>query len=118
MAIQRHRLWPYGTHLALLAIPITWLLIASLVVITRFFINSYDPLLWRYLIPLGLTAAFVPLVLVLVDYVAAQRATIDIKGIKLDFGRVSAATRAIALPDNIGRAGPAISDSSPMEIVA
>src|ERR1700756_2695555 len=110
------RLWPYSTKAALVSIPLIWCLVALILYAVHPYWGAAVQSLFR-LVLLAFAIGLVPLLLLLVDYVAQSRAVIDIKGVKLDFSQAETAIHSIVLPDNIGRVEPLISDSSPMEIV-
>jgi hypothetical protein len=70
-----------------------------------------------------LVVSVVPLVLVLLDFVAERRAVFGYKGFTVDFSKIDLTEShvrrdAVLLPDNIGQPGAIVTDSSPMEIVA
>ena len=66
--------------------------------------------------------SFIPMLMVLLDYFSLKGAVIEIKGVKIDFGKVDTGTSgspqmAFELPDNIGIVGAIITDSSAMNIM-
>jgi hypothetical protein len=66
---------------------------------------------------IGAAIGLIPLLLVLIDYIASSRATLDIKGIKIDFSQTEIKRVDIELPANIGKPGAIVVDSSPMQVV-
>src|SRR5262249_3964695 len=67
---------------------------------------------------IGMVIGLIPLFLSLIDYAAARRTVVELPFAKIDFSRADIKRGSVELPDNIGRPGPIISDSAPMEIVA
>jgi hypothetical protein len=62
--------------------------------------------------------SFVPLLLLLLNYLGASRGTLDIKGVKIDFSQAEIHKIDIRIPDNIGQPGAIVVDSAPMRIVS
>jgi hypothetical protein len=60
----------------------------------------------------------IPLFLLLLDYVATRRATLDIKGIKIDFSQAEIHRVDIGLPENFGSSEAFVVDSTPMQVVS
>jgi hypothetical protein len=110
------KLWPYSTKAALISIPLSWCILAIILYAIHPYWSVAGTSLSRIIL-LSFAIGLVPLLLLLVDYVAQSRAVIDIKGVKLDFSQTDTATRGVVLPDNVGRVEPLISDSSPNEII-
>lgn len=117
MAGETNVLWPYRRSSALVAIPLIWIGFLVVFLVTRHYFGWPDPTSSKIIIPVTMVIGFVPLLLVLVEYVAGSRAVLDIKGIKIDFSQTAIRRTSIELPDNIGRPEPVVSDSSPMQIV-
>jgi hypothetical protein len=90
MADGRTRLWPYSNKVALISAPLIWCFVA----VCLYAIHTY----WRLeassfsrLILVGLAIGLIPLLLLLLDYIAQSRAVIDVKGVKLDFSQTDIA---------------------------
>src|SRR5882672_10030458 len=107
-------LWPYGTRAALIAAPLIWLLVALLLVITHRFLSVPRAEAGGTVLLVGAALGLVPLLLTLIDYIALSRGTLDIKGIKIDFSQAEIRRVDIELPENIGRPGAIVPDSTPM----
>jgi hypothetical protein len=118
MLDPENTLWPYGTRAALLAAPVIWLLVAVLLAITHRFLSLPRAEAGSTALLVGVTLGLIPLLLLLLNYVAASRGTLDIKGIKIDFSQAQIQRVEIVLPDNIGRPGAIVVDSSPMQVVS
>jgi hypothetical protein len=118
MLDPEERLWPYGTRAALLAAPVIWVLVAVVLGITERFFSLPRAGAGNTVLLVGVTLGLIPLLLLLLSYVAASRGTLDIKGIKIDFSQAQIHRVEIALPDNIGWPGAIVVDSSPMQVVS
>jgi hypothetical protein len=80
MSGEQTRLWPYGVLAALLTAPLVWIVLGL-----AWFAARYN-LHWQGQIPPTITillfaAALLPVLLVLLDYLAMSRGVLDIKGI-------------------------------------
>lgn len=117
MADSEKSLWPYGTRAALLAAPVIWALIVVLLAITHRFFSFPKSEAGSTVLTVGAALGLIPLLLLLLNYVATRRGTVDIKGIKIDFSQAEIHQVAIELPQNIGTPGAIVTDSSPMRIV-
>ncbi len=122
--IANHKapLWPYSITAALLAVPIIWLLLVLLLTISQRLASWPDPESRTIVMYFTLVASLIPLILVLLDFLAARRVVVDIKGFKIDFSKIDftqpvVRREAFRLPDNVGVPGAIIPDSSPMQIV-
>jgi len=111
-------LWPYGSRAALLGAPLIWLGCALVLSLTHRYFHWPDAAAARSLVPVVTILGCVPLLLLLVDYIAGSRAVLDIKGIKIDFSQAEIKRTSVELPENIGTPGAIVSDSSPMQILA
>lgn len=111
-------LWPYGRRAALFAAPVIWVLLALLLVGTRRLLSFPSPESGTTVLWIAAGLGFVPLALVLLDYLAASRGTLDIKGIKIDFSQAEIQRLEIRLPENIGKPGAIVVDSTPMQVVS
>jgi hypothetical protein len=116
------KLWPFGITLALILVPIIWVVLAVVISITRFVTRWPDRESSTVVIFIVLGLSLVPLALALLDFVSSRRAVIDIKGFKIDFSNTvlsqpEARPASFGLPDNIGISGPIISDTAPMQII-
>jgi hypothetical protein len=103
-------------------VPISWAILAALFALSHQFLEWPDPESGTPLIYIALAISLVPLVLVLVDFIASRRAVVDIRGVKVDFSQMdmSPAMRPsfIKIPDNIGIPGTIVPDSTPMQIAS
>ena len=118
MGDSENPLWPFGSRAALLAVPLIWLMEALLLAITRRFLSLPGPETGSTVLLVGAAIGLVPLLLLLVDYIALSRGTLDIKGIKIDFSQAEVRRVAIELPSNIGKPGAIVVDSTPMQVVS
>lgn len=116
-------MWPYSRTLAIVSIPIAWILFAVLFSLTHKYANWPDAESRNSIVIVAIVVSFIPLLLVLLDFLSSRRAVLDIKGVKIDFGWIDLSQAEVrhesfGLPDNIGIAGAIVSDSSPMQIVS
>ena len=109
-------LWPYSKQSALLAIPIIWILSATILSLTHKFLSWPDVEVTRLLTVVIIATGLIPLALVLLDFASSRRAVLDIKGVKFDFSQADITSEVTGLPDNIGVEGAIVTDSSPMQI--
>src|SRR5262249_60895195 len=117
MADQRTVLRPYTLKAALLlAVPI-WVFFALIVALARTYLRWPESGDLTTVTLIGMVIGLIPLFLSLIDYAAARRTVVELPFAKIDFSRADIKRGSVELPDNIGRPGPIISDSAPMEIV-
>ncbi len=114
-------LWPYSTRLALLAIPVIWVLSAITLGLTHNYLAWPDSGTINNLTLIVIAFGFIPLALVLLDTALNSRAKVEFMGVKIDFSRVDLAQpevryESIGIPDNAGDEGELVTDSSPMQI--
>lgn len=115
-------LWPYGITAALVTVPIVWVVFVFTLTLTSRFAQWPDAELRPAVLYVVAGLSVIPLVLSLLDFAAARRAILDIKGIKLDFSKLEgveavAFRETVRLPENIGVPGQIITDTAPMQIV-
>jgi hypothetical protein len=115
--INGTKLWPFSINYAVGAVPLVWLFFAILFALSRSLGTWPAPDIDRWIIPTVAVLSAIPLLLVLIDYLAQRQATLDIKGVKINFGAVGETREGFALPPNIGIPGQIVADSSPMQIV-
>ena len=94
MPIQNRLLWPYSSSRALLATVFIWVGTALTLLVSHTYFSWLDASSGRLVMMLTFAAGFVPLLLLLIDYMAGRRAVLDIKGIKLDFSRAEIVTNS------------------------
>jgi hypothetical protein len=111
-------LWPYRSRAALFAAPVIWLLVALILGVTRRFLAVPTPEAGGTVLLVGVGLGLIPLLLLLLDSLAASRGTLDIKGIKIDFSQAEIHRVDIELPENIGKPGAIVVDSTPMQVVS
>src|SRR5262245_35781846 len=104
-ANSQNALWPFSSRAALLAAPVIWVMVALILAITRRVLVPPTPEAGGRVLLVGVGLGLIPLVLLLVDHLAASRGTLDIKGIKLDFSQAEIRRMDIELPENIGKPG-------------
>jgi len=85
--------------------------------LTRRFFSLPRPEAGTTVLLVGAAVGFVPLLLLLLNYIAASRGTLDIKGVKIDFSQAEIHKVDIKLPDNIGQPGAIVVSSAPMQVV-
>jgi hypothetical protein len=106
MSSNRTRLWPYSLVAAIIAVPAIWASLSILFFATRTYlqwpVSGYEtPLLF---FSIGLSAF--PVIMLLVDFVAAKGGVIGTKWVNVDFSKTvvesgSAKRESFALTDNI-----------------
>jgi len=116
------KLWPYNNSTAFLMVPLIWLLLAFLASLSQQTLNWPETESKKLVTQVIIAAGCVPLLLVLVDFLASRGAIFSYKDFKIDFSQFSldrAELRrdAIGLPANIGVEGAIVTDSSPMNII-
>jgi hypothetical protein len=115
-------LWPYGITAALIAIPIVWVFFVVTLKLTTQFAQWPEADVRSTVFFAVAALSAIPLVLSLLDFAAARRAVLDIRGVRLDFSKFEG-TEAVAfretvrLPENIGVPGQIVTDTAPMQIV-
>jgi len=123
MSDTNSRLWPYSVVLALAAAPAIFALVAALI----FSIGAL--LQWPALrnesavLYFSIALSLLPLLLVLLDFVALKRAVIGNKWLNLDFSKAIAeggppAPNSFALPDNIIAEQDRLMDSDGKRMIA
>jgi hypothetical protein len=122
-ALPTRPLWPFGIVAALVTIPIVWAVLVVVLTVTSRLSEWPDAGSRSAVLYFIAAVSLIPLVLSLLDFAAARRAVVDIKGIKLDFSRLEETERlglreTFRLPHNIGVPGLIVSDTRPMQIVA
>jgi hypothetical protein len=118
MTGEGRRLWPYGTLVALAAVPIGLLALVAFASGIRAVTGWPSEGSERLVLIGAFILSVAPITLVLIDALADRRAVIEYAGAKLDFSRVAtSASSAVAVPVNIGVAGRAVTDSDTAEIV-
>jgi hypothetical protein len=118
MPRQNNLLWPYGNKAAVLAVSFIWLGVALILFLTKMYLGWPDAESAKIAIPLAFAIGLLPLLLLILDYLAVRRGVLDVKGIKIDFSQTEITGAVVELPANIGQPGPLVSDSTPMEIVS
>jgi hypothetical protein len=101
-----------------LVAPGIWLVLAAVLVGTRASLGWPDAASMKWVFITVLAVGLVPVLLCLIDYAASRGAVLGFKGVTIDFSRVEIRRATVELPENIGRPGPVISDSTAMEIIA
>ena len=118
---MHEKLWPYKKSLALLSIPILWIIFTLLIVIVQYFAGSGNTEIPKEVILAVFIVSLIPLSMVIIDFFSSKGVVLDVKGIKVDFSAAAAKLDmqeyTIKLPDNIGIPSPLVSDSSPMNII-
>jgi hypothetical protein len=123
MNSNTNKLWPYSIRLALGIIPVTLLLSVLILSATKYFMGWPGVEIQRWIIILVLVISIIPLILALLDFFAFHRASLDVRGVKIDFSNFNLESSEIKrkpfdIPDNIGVKGAIVSDTAPMDIVA
>jgi hypothetical protein len=116
--VTTRALWPYSNRAALLAAPVIWVVFGAMLIGTRGYLGWPDPASMKWVVPIVLGVGLVPIVLCIIDYAASQGAVLGFRGLTIDFSRTEIRRGAVELPENIGRPGPVIPDSTAMEIIA
>lgn len=111
-------LWRYSIRSALLAAPIIWIAFGVVLAGTRGSLGWPDGSSMKWVFPTVVGAGLVPILLCVIDYVASRGAVLGFKGFTIDFSRTEIQRATFGLPENIGRPGAVIPDSTAMEIVA
>jgi hypothetical protein len=120
--MNQEPLWPYGTRGALIAALAAWLIVTLILAITSNYLGWPNEKSIKLAALIVIALGLLPIGLRLLDFIATQRAVVDIKGVKIDFSRVDLDQPQIrretpGIPDNIGISGPIVSDTSPMDII-
>jgi hypothetical protein len=123
MSNSNGRLWPYSPASAFLAVPLIWTLAAVLFYCTNHFLQWPESGAERPLLFISIGLSITPLILMLVDFVAARRGKIGNKWLAVDFSKTvvesgQASLQAFSLPDNILSEAEDIADSGGTRIVA
>jgi hypothetical protein len=122
MTDKKQNLWPYSNSAAFFAVPLILVLFTAIFSLTQTYAKWPPDETRNIFIMVSVIISFLPLGMVLLDYFQQHGARLDIKGVKIDFGRIdmthSAARReSFAIPENIGIKGPIQSDTKPMDII-
>lgn len=122
MLDRKDSLWPYSKTVAIIVIPITWILFGIIFSITLRFASWPDSESRSLVITVSIIIGFIPLILVLLDFFSSRGAVLETPWGKIDFGRIDlnraeVKSESFGLPDNIGITGPIISDTTPMNII-
>jgi hypothetical protein len=112
----RQLLWRYGIAAAFVSTVLLWALFGGALAAAHFYLSWPDSGSLRFLVPAVLIVSLVPVIFVVVDYVAGQRGVIDIKGFKIDFSQAAAQLRSFEIPANIGSSGASLADSGAVAI--
>ncbi len=123
MKTDSNKLWPFSRGLALAAIPMILILSIVILVSIRYFVGWPGEEMNRWIVLLVAVMSFLPLLLVLLDFFARNRAVVDVRGFKIDFSKVDfnyteIKRMPIGIADNMGVTGPIITDTAPMDIIA
>ena len=111
-------LWPYSTRAAILCVPATLLILILIISATRGLSGWPTPQNERFVLIGVLVLSFAPLLLVVVDALLEQGATLEYKGLKLNLAQVQAPRMLTApVPANIGVRGTPVSDSASAQIL-
>lgn len=110
-------LWPYDITVALVAVPVVWIVFVLTLTLTSRFAQWPDAELGPALFYVVAGLSLIPLVLTLLDFAAARRAILDIKVAKLDFSRLEGVEavsfrETIRLPENFGVPGRIVNTHS------
>lgn len=121
-AVQKNVLWPFGITAALASIPLIWIGMVLILMVTRRVAEWPDAESRSLLTYFTLLASLLPLALVLFDFAADRRAVFGFKGFNVDFSKIDVTQphvgrESFLLPDNIGQPGAIATDSSPMQIL-
>ncbi len=113
-------LWPYKRELALLTIPLVWFLFVLVFFAGRRW-NVWSGEMPGPLIVVVGFLSILPLLLVILDFFATSGAVIDIKGVKVNFGKLEEDSKrnqafGFEVLDNMGIPEAVISDSGAMNI--
>ena len=122
MSDESNRLWPFGLWVALVAIPAIWVACAGLFFATRTYLDWPSPASETALLYSSLAVSVIPLILILVDFIAARGGVIGSKWLNIDFSKAIAegglASRdSFALPDNILAEQDRLTDSGGTKMV-
>jgi hypothetical protein len=113
-----HNLWPYSPRSALLSALGILVGLSIIIIITRITLNwPSENNEGRVLLGIFILSLF-PLLMLLIDMLARNRAVLEYQGVKLDFSGASLARLpAMVVPTNIGVRSEAVSDSSSTKIL-
>ncbi|SIO52980.1 hypothetical protein SAMN05444722_3150 [Rhodovulum sp. ES.010] len=121
--MQREPLWRYGVRGALIAAVFLFGLGAAALALVRSMVAwPTDEAIGSVLLVV-LLVSLIPLALVILEFLARQRAVLDLQGImRIDLSRGEGTPdavrqRPVTLPANMGRTGPIVSDTLPMDIL-
>jgi hypothetical protein len=109
-------LWPYHQVIALVLVPVIWIVFTLILTITRKYLSWPDSGSLPTVIIVVVVISLVPLVLRTLDYLSSHRAAVETKLFKFDFSKAALAQSSIhrepvRLPANIGIPGTAIPES-------
>jgi len=107
---------------AFLLVPLIWMVLAAALYLAEETLGWPDSESRNIVSLVVLAAGFVPVILVLLDFLSSRGVVLSYKGWKIDFSQVDLnrpelKRESFGLPANIGVAGPIVSDTAPMDII-
>jgi len=111
------RLWPFGIRAALLWAPVLLVgLLISLAILRK--IVAWPGELDKVVLTGIVVLSLIPLLLAVIDNLAERRATLEFRGLRLDFSRVAVPSpTSVSVPQNIGAPGRPLTDSDTSQIL-
>lgn len=118
----KDKLWPFNKITAVVAIPLIWLVFAICLFLTHRYLNWPDVGSRELVTTIVMASGFVPIALVLLDFLSSRGAILSYKDVKIDFSNIDLSGPEVRreyfdLADNIGVSGPIVTDTSPMNII-
>jgi hypothetical protein len=114
---SRHR-WPFSPRVSMVMAVTILIILIGLLAVTRRWTNWPSPAAERYVLTGIFVVSLMPLLPMLIDVLAGRGATLEYKGLKLAFARISEVRASVALiPTNIGVRGQAVTDSDSKQIL-
>jgi hypothetical protein len=115
--MRPRQLWPYDPLTAILAVPLSLIVLALGTAFIRR-VTSWPPAELDQAVLLAIILlSLIPLLLMLIDLMAERGARFGFRGLTLDFSRGAPSPRAYAVPLNIGVADRPVYDADTVEIV-
>jgi hypothetical protein len=119
---KNDKIWPYSRLTAFLVVPLIWIVLAAVLSLAEKMLGWPDTESKKIFSLIVLAAGFVPVVLVLIDFLSSRGAVLSYKDWKIDFSKADFSLpelkrESFGLPANIGVEGPIPSDSTPMKII-
>lgn len=111
------RLWPFGQHAAVLAVPGVLIVALALLAGLRGLAGWPGPSIEGTVLTGVLIISVIPLVLTAVDLVAGRGGSLEYAGVKISFAAAVVRNSTVTVPANIGVRGVPVTDSGTTQIL-